>query len=394
MSMPWRRAAGILASIALLAGCESARSPSEPSPGPCTYTLSTSSLEFAAAGGSATVTVTTASHCTWTAASDQGWLSIGSGATGTGPGTVSVAAAPNPTTGTRSATLTVAGRAVAVREEGVALCAIDISPRAGSFSKDAATGTIAVTAAAHCPWTATSNADWLTVMAGGHGTGAGTIAFAVARNTGPVARNAMISVGETTFTVTQAGDAGVCTYSVMPLEFRPCMTAGPMTVNITAPDGCTWTAAPGATWMMLSGGAAGSGSGVVTFSVTANWDAPRQGAVMLRWPTPTAGQNVQVFQAGCYYSVSTTDIGIGSAGGTGRFDVYQQSDPILCGGPTQNACLWTAEADAAWITVTTSMPQVGDNPVSFTAAANPHTTARTATIRVRNQAVHVTQSGR
>ena len=46
-----------------------------------------------------------------------------------------------------------------------------------------------------------------------------------------------------------------------------------------------------------------------------------------------------------------------------------------------------------WITVTTTMPQAGDNPVAFTVAANPSATPRTGRITVRDKVVQITQSG-
>jgi hypothetical protein len=116
--------------------------------------------------------------------------------------------------------------------------------------------------------------------------------------------------------------------------------------------------------------------------------------VKVRWPTPTAGQNVQVHQAGCRYSVSTNAVNIGASGGPGRFDVIQQSEPYTCGGPTQNACMWIAHSDVSWITVTTSTPQYGDHPVSFTVLSNDGSTARTGRITVRDKVVQITQAGR
>ena len=103
--------------------------------------------------------------------------------------------------------------------------------------------------------------------------------------------------------------------------------------------------------------------------------------------------NLQVAQAGCHYAVSTPSISIAAAGGAGQFDVLQTSDPITCGGATQDRCLWTAQSDVPWITVTTSMPQIGDNRVSFTVTANPGTSARTGRIAVRDKIVQITQSG-
>jgi hypothetical protein len=146
-----------------------------------------------------------------------------------------------------------------------------------------------------------------------------------------------------------------------------------------------------ATWISVSGGTSRTGSGEVRFRVSENFDAPRAGVLQLRWDTPTAGQNVHVSQAGCRYAVSQTTVSIPSAGGTASFEVYQQSDPLECGGPLQNGCRWTAEAGASWIAITTSMPRTGDDRVTFVVSPNPGP-ARSATIAVRDKVVTVTQA--
>ena len=371
-------------------------SPTEPTPA-CSYTLSASSLSFGASGGAGTVNVTTASHCTWTAASDRGWMSITSGSNGTGNGAVNVTLTANTSETERTGTLTIAGHAVLVQEEGLGACTLDISPTSASFNKDSTVGSFAVTAPAHCQWSANSNSAWLGVTAGSAGSGNGTITYSVETNRDVNARTGTIAVGTRTFTVNQAGDTPgpvVCEYSVAPIAFSPCMSVPyNLTATITAQQGCTWTASPGAPWITMTGGQSGSGSGIISFTVSDNYDAPRHGVVMVRWPTVTAGQNLQVSQAGCLYAVSTTSLSIPAAGGPGRFDVIQQSDPYTCGGPLQNGCRWTAQSDVAWITVTTTMPQTGDNPVSFTVAANPGTIQRTGRITVRDKVVVITQSG-
>jgi hypothetical protein len=50
-------------------------------------------------------------------------------------------------------------------------------------------------------------------------------------------------------------------------------------------------------------------------------------------------------------------------------------------------------SDVPWITITTSMPRFGDDPVAFTVAANPGAAARTGRITVRDRVVTVTQAG-
>lgn len=379
-----------------LAACDK-KSPTEPAPPACTYTLSATSLSFTASGGSGSVNVNAASHCTWTAASDRGWMSITSGASGTGNGVVNVSLTANPSEDTRTGTLTIAGQAVSVREDGLQACSFEISPGSASFNDESGTGTFAVAAAARCGWSATSNAAWLRVTSGSPGTGNGTVSYALDGNRDVNPRVGTIAVADRAFTVTQSGDTRVpvvCEYSVAPVEFRPCMSAPyNLTATITTQQGCAWTATPGASWITMTGGQSGTGPGTVSFTVSDNWDPPRRGVVMVRWPTETAGQNLQIAQAGCYYAVSTSAIAIAAGGGTGRFDVIQYSDPNTCGGPTQSACRWTAQSDVPWITVTTSMPSAGDNPVNFSVAANPNATARTGRITVRDKVVQITQRG-
>jgi len=115
---------------------------------------------------------------------------------------------------------------------------------------------------------------------------------------------------------------------------------------------------------------------------------------MVRWPTPTAGQNIRVAQAGCLYAVSRSAFSFTSSGGAGSFDVIQQSDPNTCGGATQDRCVWTAQSDVPWITITGSMPRSGDNPVAFTVATNDGSASRVGTITVRDKVVVITQAGR
>ena len=383
---------GILA----LSACDKS-SPTQPTLPACTYTLSTSSLSFGVTGGSNSVSVTTASHCTWTAASDKGWMSITSGTSGTGAGVVNVTLTANPNAAERTGTLTIAGQSVSVRQDGLAPCTVEMAPSSASFTKDSGTGTFSVSAAGHCQWSATPNASWVVVTSGSSGTGNGTVAYSVERNREVTSRTATITVADRTFTVTQAGDppAPVCDYSVTPVEFTPCMSvAYNLTATITTQQGCTWTADPDAPWITVTSAQSGSGPGVIAFRVSDNWDAPRQGVVKVRWPTVTAGQNLQVLQAGCRYAVSTNAISVSATGGPGRFDVIQQSDPYTCGGPSQNACMWIAQADSSWITVTTTMPQSGDNPVSFTVAPNDSATARSGRITVRDKVVRIDQPGR
>jgi BACON domain-containing protein/all-beta uncharacterized protein len=377
---------------ASLASCGS--HPTTPTPPACTFTLSGSNLTIPADGGSNTVTVSTGSKCSWIAQADAEWVSIASGATGTGPGSVNFTVARNSATEPRSCHLTIAGQSVGITQEGrTVTCSYEIAPAGAAYLMEGGAGSVAVMAPETCAWTASTTSAWITVSpASAQGSGSGTVSYTVARNSEIGARTGAITIGGRTFPISQAGDTASCVYSVAPVQFSPCMPATQLTTTLTTPAGCPWTAATDSPWITIAGAPFGNGPASIAFSVTANWDAPRAGILMLRWPTATAGQNVQVAQAGCRYAVSQSTITVPSAGGSASFDVLQESDPYTCGGPLQNACVWSAVADVSWITITGTMPKAGDDRVSFTVSPNAGA-ARAGTIAVRDRIVRVTQAG-
>jgi len=379
---------------AVIAACGS-KSPTEPTPS-CTATLSPLNQTFDANGGTGSVTVSVSAGCTWTTTSSGAWIAVTAGGTGNGAGTVAYSVTANSNTQGRNGTLTIAGQAHSVTQQGRAptACSYALSPTTATYNQDAADGTFAVAAPTDCSWTATSNASWVTFTAGDRGAGNGNVSYRVARNLDTTERAAAVSVADQTFTVRQAGDTGGCQYSVAPVDVNLCMAGGNVTTTVTTQPNCSWTASPDTSWLNVSSGSSGSGTGVVTVSVPSNYDAPRTATIQVRWPTPTLGQNVRIAQAGCRYAVSKTAIGFAAVGGSGTFDVIQQSDPTECGGATQDQCVWSATANVPWITITSSMPRSGDNPVAFTVVANAGADARVGTITVRDKVVLITQGGK
>jgi hypothetical protein len=398
---PCRRPAILLAGIAaatllLVPACGDEAPFQPPPPVSCTYTVATTPLSFGAAGGATQVSVTTAATCAWTARSEVAWASITAGAAGTGPGVVTVTAAANAATAEREGTVVIADHTVVVRQTGMtAACTYEISPSSAWIGKDGASGSIAVSAPTECSWSAVSDAPWLRITSGATGSGNGAVNYQVEPNTTPFERRAAVEIAGLTFTLTQDWDAESCSYAVSPVTFTPCMTSPDLSATITTQAGCPWTAEPRASdsWIAVVAGHSGSGSGVVTFRVSDNWEPPRAGVVEVRWPAATAGQNLHIAQAGCFYAVSRDAFAFGADGGPGTFDVYQMAEPNTCGGPLQDRCLWTATSNVPWITITSSVPRTGDNPLSFTVAPNDGP-ARTGVITVRDKTVQISQAGR
>jgi hypothetical protein len=394
MARPLCFAGAVIASLVFLAPLGACDQSGAPSPTPvCSFALTPQEQSFTSEGGAGQVVIATDAGCAWSIGAIEPWITLQSASSGTGPSTVKFTVSSNAAESLRETMMMVATVPFRIRQDGKASCTFGISPETQSFPATGGNGQVAVTAGAACLWAATSNDAWITLATGASGRGTGTVTYSVAPNAATTGRSGTATIAGRTLTITQSGSSGPppeCTYSASPVSFTPCMPGGSVVTKITTQAMCPWTSASNASWLHGSTGG-GSGSATITISYTDNYDAPREGIVMLRWPTATAGQNVHVAQAGCLYGVSKTALTFTSAAGSGTFDVLQESQPNECGGALQDQCVWTARASAPWVTIVTTMPRRGDNPVAFNVAANTGS-ARSATISVRDKVVTVSQS--
>ncbi|HEY2934042.1 MAG TPA: CARDB domain-containing protein [Acidobacteriota bacterium] len=171
------------------------------------------------------------------------------------------------------------------------VCTYGISPASASFTLTGGTGVVTVTAPAGCTWNANSNAPWITITSGSTGNGSGQVNYTVDLNPGTAPRTGTLTVAGQIFTVSQQGIA--CTYSISPESRSHQAGAEAGSVAVTAPPGCGWTAVSNDDWITITGGAAGSGNGVVSYSLLANSASVfRTGSITI------AGKVFSVTQAG------------------------------------------------------------------------------------------------
>ena len=81
-------------------------------------------------------------------------------------------------------------------------CTYTISPTEASYGRSGGSGSVTITAAAGCAWTAASNASWITVTSGASGSGNGTVTYSVA-SIKPKRRTGTVTIAGQTFTVNQ-----------------------------------------------------------------------------------------------------------------------------------------------------------------------------------------------
>ena len=259
---------------------------------PCQYSIAPTSQNVVAAGGSGTVAVSSQGGCRWVATSNASWLAITSGSSGDGNGTVGFTASAN-TAAARTGTLTIAGRQFTVTQAGTSTtptpsCTYSISPTSQSVPATGSSGTVSVTAGSGCAWTAASNASWITSSATGRGNG--SVAFAVAANTGG-SRTGTVTIATQTFTVTQAAVVvPQCAYSISPNRVEVDAPGGTGSIAVSTMSGCAWTASSDDSWITITSGSSGTGSGTVTYSVARNDGRSRDGSLTV------AGRNFRVEQ--------------------------------------------------------------------------------------------------
>jgi hypothetical protein len=374
-----------------------------PKPTPvCTFTIAPASNTIPAEGATRAVTVTASdASCAWTAGSNVTWIGLPAGGTGTGSGAFNYTVSANPASEPRTGAIVVGGQTHAVTQDGQKVeppppppCTYQLTPESATAGANGGSGTFRVDAADGCTWTAVPNDAWLKIASGAQGTGGGTVVYQLETFGGTTERTGTITVADRTFTVRQSAfDPSGCVYTVTPVDFSPCLLAGSVKARVETAASCPWTVSAEATWLTLGGSAARTGPGDIDAEYTTNYAAPREAFVLVRWPTVTAGQNIRVAQAGCLYATSVSVMAIGAAGGALSFNVYQQAVPNSCGGPLQDACVWTATTTVPWVTITSTMPRRGDNPVALTVAANSSSQARTATIVVQDRTVLIEQAG-
>jgi hypothetical protein len=83
------------------------------------------------------------------------------------------------------------------------LCSISLNPTSATFPLTGGAGSFAIDTPEGCPWTATTQADWVSDITPASGTGPSTVSFAVAQNASQENRSGTIQVNDHTFTVNQ-----------------------------------------------------------------------------------------------------------------------------------------------------------------------------------------------
>jgi uncharacterized repeat protein (TIGR01451 family) len=129
-----------------------------------------------------------------------------------------------------------------------------------------------------------------------------TVTANIAANAASPLVNSVTASGGGSASASATDSAVACSYALNDGGQTFPAAGGTGTISVTALSGCPWTAASGASWLSIGGGASGAGNGTVTFSAAANTGAARSANLTV------AGMAFLVEEA------STTAKGLAAAG--------------------------------------------------------------------------------
>jgi hypothetical protein len=344
-------------------------------PPPCTYAVNPVSGTVSATGGSGSFGVSTGSSCTWTAAPSDPWITITSGAAGTGVGPVAFSATPNLGVAARVGTINVNGAVYGLTQFGSA-CSFAISPASLTVSAAGASGPIGITASdSSCVWAASGLS-----ATPGSGMGSGSVTVTIPPNPDPGSRQLTATIAGHILSVDQGGVA--CTVGLDASAASYASGGGSGAVLVTTPAGCGYGTVLGPSWISVTSGGSGAGSGTLVYSVAPNPTTfARSGSLVI------GGQLFSISQEALACSITVDTSGLGSpygpAGGVGNIGVTANG----------SNCSWTASSADSWAAV---VPQggTGNGTVIVSIASNGSSpTARSTELTVGGQTIGISQNG-
>jgi len=113
--------------------------------------------------------------------------------------------------------------------------------------------------------------------------------------------------GSAAASATDSTIVAACSYTLNPGSQSFTADSGAGTLSVTTSDNCAWTAVSGLSWVAITGGGSGAGSGTVSYQVAANAGGERSGSLAI------AGHPFPVDQAGLAS-------GLGSAGSIAQIE--------------------------------------------------------------------------
>lgn len=171
------------------------------------YLYPSNGVAYPSGATNGTVQLTTGPGDVWSATSNVPWITFTTAASGTNGGMIDYLVAANADCTSRTGHVVLAGLNFSVTQ-AAGSGSYELSPSNAQFSNAGGAGTVNVLAGGGCPWTALKDVDWISFTSGTNGSGPGIINYAVATNSGPIWRVAIVTIAGKAHTLSQAGASG------------------------------------------------------------------------------------------------------------------------------------------------------------------------------------------
>ena len=228
-------------------------------------TLTPTAATFDLTGGSGTISVTVDAGVSWTARANDSWLTV-SPSSGMSVGTVNYTVAAYDGIVSRVGSITIGSQTFTVTQTGVD---VSISPSSVLVGEGADIIAVTVRALATTQWTVTPNASWISVIDKASGYGDYVLTLAVNANPSFQRRTGTVSIGSTTFTISQDGTASAF-LSIDPTTATAAASGAYGNIAVYATPDASWTAQSLTSWLTISEGTSGKGNGNIKYVASAN----------------------------------------------------------------------------------------------------------------------------
>ncbi|MBQ9693488.1 MAG: leucine-rich repeat protein, partial [Kiritimatiellae bacterium] len=328
------------------------------------------------------ITVNALAITEWSVTPNASWISVVDGGNGKGGDLVSIAIAENPSYVARTGTVTIGTETFTVTQSGRTDLIFSVSPEASAASVNGANGLIAVTATPDLPWSAKSNANWLTVSSTtATGAGNGNVVYVASPQSTLYDRTGTITVTPDAKSgmparkhkVIQPGAESAL--SRLGYEFEA--SGESCAINVSLSNIVQWEIVENLDWLTVNGATSGVGPSTVVLQASANETIyPRSGTIKIAEKTFTVSQKARGVEVEYENIIFDTD------GGSESISIH----------PDGNVS-WTAVAsDPTWITIFQGDSGTGDGEIMY--IISPYVGdggSRTGTITVGDKVVYITQ---
>lgn len=277
-------------------------------------------------------------------------------------------------------------------------CQISVTEFTQTFGPTGGSGSVAVEAARECTWSASTPTTWISLPAPAQGQGTGTLTFSVQPNQVPRSRSGSLEVNGQRLSVSQ--EPAPCRFDISAGGQQWPAAGGTGSVDVTAMDGCAWTASSPVPWVSIVSGATGGSGGTVRYTVAANPGLQRSAVLTIAGhsytveqaeapapapptpppPTPPPTPPPPTPPLTCELVVAPLSLSFAASGGQASVRVT-----------VQTGCVWEVTGGADWLSVTPERGS-GSATIGVSAAPNLSSAPRSSALSVGGQTVTVSQA--